>query len=262
MFSDGRRQALKIDDLRDGEGRPLWEGHRSRLRRRMEREGWNALKPHEMVELVLCHALPRQDLSAVSRLLVDRFGSVGGVFRASREEIMDVPGATPGLAEWIVLTGELIAAYRQMHNVSDIRLDSYHLVAEYLKPLLARKQRSGLWVIYSDFNFNLITITDLQEAGVWWAAENTRRMVMDAIGHGARYVYMVIWKDRPAQGMDDIETARLDAIASVLYAADLDLVDCLLVNNAEVYSMRVHGQMNGFSATAAGGKLRETYGDE
>ena len=226
---------MKIDGLKDRAGKPLYEGHRNRLRTRLEREGWNALKPYEMVEVVLCHAMPRQDLSAVSRLLVDRFGSVGGVFRASREALLAVPGVTPGIAEWIVLTGGLVSAYRQLHNVSDIRLDCYQRVMAFLKPLLPEKREPGLWVIYSDFNFNLITITDLQESGVWWEAENAR------------------------QGMDDVETARLDAIAAVLCAAELDLVDCLLANNESVYSMRVHGHMNKFSATAAGGSLRETY---
>ena len=47
--------------------RPLWEGHRQRLRQRVEREGWDALRPHEMVELVLNRAVPRQNLSDVAR---------------------------------------------------------------------------------------------------------------------------------------------------------------------------------------------------
>ena len=253
---------MRIDGLKDSTGKPLYEGHRSRLRTRLEREGWDALKPYEMVEVVLCHAMPRQDLSAVSRLLVDRFGSVGGVFRASREALLAVPGVTSGMAEWIALTGQLVSAYRQLHNASDIRLDCFQRVMAFLKPLLAQKQRSGLWVIYADFSFNLITVTDLHEAGVWWEAENVRRMLMDAIGHDARYVYMVLWKDDPARGMDDIETARLNAIAAVLCAAELDLVDCLLVNGEDIYSMRVHGHMNRFSATSAGGSLRETYAGE
>jgi hypothetical protein len=84
---------------------------------------------------------------------------------------------------------------------------------------------------------------------------------MDAIGHDARFVYMVLWRDNPAQGMEDIEIARLNAIASVLCAAELDLVDCLLVNGEEIYSMRVHNQMDSFRATAAGDSLRETYGE-
>ena len=252
---------MKIDGLKDKGGKPLWEGHRSRLRSRLERDGWDALKPYEMVEIVLCYAMPRQDMSPVSRLLVDRFGSVGGVFRASREELLSVQGVSSGMAEWIKLTGALVTVYRQMHNISDIRLHCYKQVMTFLKPLLPEKQKTGLWVIYSDFNFNLITITDLQETGLWWEAENARRIVMDAIGHDARFVYMVLWRDKPSQGMDDIETARLNAIASVLCAAELDLVDCLLVNGEEIYSMRLHNQMNSFKATAAGGSLRETYGE-
>ena len=39
MFSDGRRPALKIDGLKDRAGKPLYEGHRNRLRTRLEREG-------------------------------------------------------------------------------------------------------------------------------------------------------------------------------------------------------------------------------
>lgn len=253
---------MKIDGIKGSGEKSSREGHRNRLRLRMEREGWDSLKPYEMVEIVLCHALPRQDLSEVSRLLVDRFGSVGGVFRASREALLNVPGVTAGMAEWICLTGALVTAYRRMHNVSDIRLECYRQVTAFLKPLLSEKQKSGLWVIYSDFDFNLITISDLQETEIWWEADNVRRMLMDAIGHDARYIYLVLWKERPAEGMDDVEIARLDAIASVLCAAELDLVDCLLVNGGDIYSMRIHGRMNRFSATAVGNGLRETYGRE
>ena len=251
---------MKIEDLRDEEGRPLWEGHRDRLRRRLEREGWDALKPHEMVEMILCHALPRQDLSSVSRLLVERFGSVGGVFRASRRQILRVPGTTPAMAEWIALTGKLVSAYRRLHSDSLIRLSCYREVTDFLTPLLSGTQKSGLWIVYSDFNFNLICILDIE--GDWWEAENTRRMVMDAIGYGARYVYMVLWKDDPARGLDAVEAARLNAVAQLMYAADLDLVDCLLVNGERIQSMRVQGRMNGFTLTAAGERLRERYGEE
>ena len=43
---------MKIDGLKDSAGKPLYEGHRSRLRIRLEREGWDALKPYEMVEVI------------------------------------------------------------------------------------------------------------------------------------------------------------------------------------------------------------------
>ena len=235
---------MKIDEAQNREGRPLWEGHRERLRRRMEREGWDALKPFEMVELVLCHAVPRQDLSDVARLLVDRFGTVGGVFGATREQLMEVPGMTATLAEWIGLTGGLIRAYRDTHSLNDIRLSCYQEVLAFLKPRLDRGDGAGLWALYADFSFNLITYDELREAPKWWDAANVRRMTVEAIGNGARYLYLVLWPQGGADGMSVEDVARLNAIVATLNAADLDLVDCLLVNGGEVYSMRIHGKMN------------------
>ena len=246
----------------DADKRPFWEGHRNRLRGRLEREGWSALKPYEMVELVLCHAMPRQDLSEVSRLLVDRFGSVGGVFAASRSQLMAVPGVTHSMAEWIARTGELIQAYRQTHGFDVINLNCYRQVLGFLAPRLRLKPKEGLWVLYADFSFNLISLSDLQESPVWWAAENARRLMMDAIGYGARYLYFILWKPEPSAGLDEGETARLESIASLICAADLDLVDCLLVNSDEVFSMRVHGRMDVLRSTLDSDRLREQYGEQ
>ena len=250
---------MKSERQNNGEGRPLWEGHRERLRRRMEWEGWDALKPYEMVELTLYHAVPRQDLSDVSRLLVDRFGSVGGVFSASREQLLEVPGMTATLAEWIGLTGELMRAYHDLHGRSDIRMEFFRDVRRFLKPRMGRQGDARAWALYVDFNFNLITFADLREAEAWWDGANARRMLAEAIGNGARYVFLVLWQE-VAAGMSDVEAARLESIAETLRAADLDLVDCLLAGGGEIYSMNLHGRMNRIRAESGCMELHENYG--
>ena len=133
------------------------------------------------------------------------------------------------------------------------------LVMAFLKPRLRRKEREGLWVIYADFGFNLIAISDLRESPVWWEAENTARMVMDAIGYGARYVYLVLWRENPVVGLNDIEGARLEGIASAVCAAHMDLVDCLLVNGDEAFSLRIHGCMDTLRANVDNARLHERY---
>ena len=224
----------------------------------MEREGWDALKPHEMVELALYPAVPRQDLTDIARLLVDRFGSVGGVFGASREQLLAVPGMTPALAEWIGLTGELMRAYYDLHAERDIRLSCYSEVRAFLAPRAAEADGAALWAVYADFDFNLITFTELC-GGAWWDAGNVRRVLADAIGNGARYVYLVRWLNGPAREMDGQDCARLEAIAATLRAADLDLVDCLLAGEGEFYSMNIHGKMQAIRAGSGCMELHERY---
>ena len=245
---------MKIKQYRMAGSVFLWEGHRFRLRRRMEREGWDALKPHEMVELVLCHAVPRQNLSDVARLLVDRFGTVGGVFAATREQLMAVGGMTG------MLTGELMRAYHDLHEEGGIRLFNYRHMQAFLASRLACQDCSGLWALYVDFDFNLITYTEFDPSETWWDADNARRMLEEAVGSGARYVFLVLWTaERPA-ALDDMEAACLEALASTLRAADLDLVDCVVANgDGEMYSMNRNHRMEAIRAESGCGELHERY---
>ena len=226
----------------------------------MEREGWDALKPYEMVELVLYHALSRQDVSDVARLLVDRFGSVGGVFAASPLQLRAVEGMTDRLAEWITLTGELMRAYRDLHAQDDIKLGCYQDVVRFLTP--RRPEGSGVWVLYADFDFNFITYTVLDGSTAWWDAANARQMMAEAIGNGARYVYLVLWTGEDAEGLDDLDAIRLESIANTLRSADLDLVDCVLAGGDGVHSMNLRGRMTAIRAESGCMELHERYSEQ
>ena len=225
------------------EARTLREGHRQRLRLRMEREGWASLKPYEMVELVLCHAVPRQDVSNLARLLVDRFETVGGVFSASRAQLLRVPGMTPSLSEWVVLTGELMRAYRDAESVRGIRLSCCQEVLAFIRSRLAQMGGSRAWALYADFDFCLITWTALGDREDWWDAANVRDMIVEALGNGARYLYLVLARQDMQSSPEDEFTARLSSIATTLSAVDLDLVDCLLVEGEHIRSLRVQGSL-------------------
>ncbi len=240
-------------------GRPLLEGHRERLRRRMEREGWDALRPHEMVELVLYHAVPRQDLSMVSRVLVDRFGSVGGVFRASREALLAVEGVTPTLADCLLTTGRLMSAYYDLHAERGIHLRHWQDFLAFLRPRVAAAEGAVLWAVYADFDFNLITYTDLSDAESWWDAENARRMVAEAVDTGARFVYLVRFLPAAADDLDAEEKARLTSLAVALRAVDAELVDCALSGGGELHSMNAENRLERLRAESQIMALHEAY---
>ena len=256
-YSDGKRPASRNKGA--ASKRPLWEGHRERQRQRMEREGWDTLKPYEMVELVLFHAVPRQDVSDVARLLVDRFGSVGGVFAATREQLLAVEGVTPSIAQWIGLTGELIQAYRDLHNVRDITLSCYREVAAFLEARRGEAAAHDTWVLYADFGFNLITFTELDGDKPWWEDVNARRMMVEAIGNGARYVYIVLWKGGAPLELGGEEESRLEVVAELLHSADILLVDCVLMGDAGMRSMNVNGDLKKLHAGVEFMELHERY---
>ena len=262
MCSDGIKSTSSNSREAVPAEKPLWLGHRKRLRQRMEREGWDSLKPHEMVELILFHAVPRQDIEEVSRALVARFGSVGGVFSAPEEELRSVKGVTAAMAEWMAITGRLMRAYHGLHTSRELRLTCYQEVLRFLRPIAGRLSASPLWMITTDFDFNLMALKPVARSDGWWEAANVRWMVTEAVTAGAKYVFLVRQADALPMETDEERAARLEIIANTLRAAEVELVDCVLVGGDGFRSMNKEGWMQNIRAESGNLALHERYAGE
>ena len=65
----------------------LHDGHRQRAKDRYRQLGADALADHELLELALFYAIPRQDTNETAHRLLKRFRSLQGVLQATPEEL-------------------------------------------------------------------------------------------------------------------------------------------------------------------------------
>ena len=70
----------------------LHDGHRQRSKRRYLALGAEGLEDHQLLELLLFYAVPRQDTNETAHRLIQRFGSLQGVLHAAPEELTSVEG--------------------------------------------------------------------------------------------------------------------------------------------------------------------------
>ena len=77
----------------------LHDGHRQRAKERYRQVGADALADHELLELALFYAIPRQDTNETAHRLLKRFRSLQGVLQASPEELEQVEYAVHFLYE-------------------------------------------------------------------------------------------------------------------------------------------------------------------
>ena len=91
--------------------KPLHEGHRQRMRQRVEQQGFEYLAPHEALEVLLYTTIPRGDTNALAHALLERFGSFAGVLEAGEEELLEVEGVGPATARMLHLLPEIFRRY-------------------------------------------------------------------------------------------------------------------------------------------------------
>ena len=67
-------------------------GHRSRMKNRFLKTGFDGFEPHEALELLLFYAIPKRDTNKLAHDLIEQFGSIAGVMNAPYELLLQVKG--------------------------------------------------------------------------------------------------------------------------------------------------------------------------
>jgi len=69
--------------------RLVHEGHRKRLKERFLREGLDSFEQHQVL---LFFSIPRKDTNELAHTLLNRYGSLSGVFEADPKDLATTPG--------------------------------------------------------------------------------------------------------------------------------------------------------------------------
>lgn len=108
------------------------KNHRERLRIRAINSGLQDFYDHQLLELLLFYALPRIDTNDLAHSLIERFGSLEGVFKADRNELLSVSGIGSNTALLLSTVGVI---HERLTAYSDVNITRYKCmkdIARYL----------------------------------------------------------------------------------------------------------------------------------
>ncbi len=112
-------------------------GHRKRVKDSVVNNGFSHLQDHQLLELLLFYSIPREDTNALAHALLEEFGSLGELFKATPEQLKRVSGVGESTAILISSIGE--ASYRTSIVKQDKRViyktpeDYKNLAVSYLQ---------------------------------------------------------------------------------------------------------------------------------
>ncbi len=223
---------------------PIHSGHRARLRKRFVREGLERFEDHQVLELLLFQAIPRQDTNEIAHLLLKRFGALSAVMEADPRDLATVPGMGEAAATFLSLIPPLTRRYlhdrttRNKPFLNDPYRASAHIV-----PLLAGRTEEAFYVLCLDNRCRLLFPALLSQGTVSETAVHPRQVVEVALRHKASNI--ILAHNHPSgtfkASPHDINLTLI--LQRALISIGIHLVDHVIVVGLKSLSMASQGYL-------------------
>ncbi len=216
-------------------------GHRKRLRDRYMATGFDGFAPHEVLELVLQAAIPRQDTKKIAYELIDTFGNINNVFNASVKELAACKGIGEGSAVWLHLIMDTVR-YCDKEKIKKTKtLRSSSEFGEYVIPLLSHLPDETFYAIALDASCNIVCCENMGKGNSAEVLVNLRLLATLAIKNNAPAV--VLAHNHPSgileASFEDIEFTR--KVKDTLSKLGIMLLDHIIVSEGEYLSLASKG---------------------
>lgn len=239
--------------------RNVHEGHRSRLRERAEREGFESFHPHQVLELLLFYSIPRQDTSEIAHELINRFGSVRGALTAPERELMKIRGIGARSADWLRKMGELIESYADLCDEDRPRIRNCASALEFCA------SRRGAVSIPSTYHISMTPAGVVQvfepicNSLQWGAPAALQRCLRSGLAVHARNIVVASFVADAEPKVRAYDRRSAASFAEVLRCVGAELLDVILVGSERAVSLNQTGDFDRALYGAARSRLSERY---
>lgn len=219
-------------------------GHRDRLRRRFDENGFDSFADHEVLEMLLFYSFARKDTKLIAKALLKEFGSLEKVFAADKAQLCNVSGVGPAAARLLgVLRSLMQRIGRNKLLDTTPAIASGSVLMTYLGSSMETLPEEQLRVIFVN-NLNRVIKDEVISSGTEdQTAVYPRKIMKRAMALHATGIIVVhnhpTGQLRPSNA--DINITR--ALAAAANTLDLRLLDHVIVGREEkgYFSFRENG---------------------
>ena len=247
-----------------GRDKSIHSGHRERIRNRLRNEGLSSFSEHEVLELLLTYAIPRQDVNPLAHELIARFGRLSNVLEADEKELLQVRGMGANAALLLTMMPQLMRYY-QINAIGErpVILNLADAKA-YCTPLFLGAHEEHIYLVCLDQKGHVRHLSLLQTGTIDEVPLYPRKVVETALRHNAHSV--ILAHNHPSGAAEasqaDIDTTK--AIASALMMIGIKFVDHLIFAGETCFSMtrerKLDQKTDDESVSYVGGNMKVRLG--
>lgn len=216
-------------------------GHRDRLRARLLAGGADAFHDYELLEYLLCIAIPQRDMKPLAKALLAEFGSLPALFAASPADLRRVKG----LGDVAISAIKFVEAIslRSLRTAALDRpvLSGWQALTDYLHASMAHRLTEEFRVVFLNNRNMLMRDEAMHQGTVSATAAYPREIIRRALELQASALILVHNHPSgdPQPSRDDIQLTR--AIIEAGRPLELTVHDHVIIGRGGQVSMRAQG---------------------
>ena len=223
--------------------KPLYLGHRARLKERFMVDEGASMPDYELLELLLTMAIPRRDVKPMAKKLLQQLGDIKTVLHTPAHKLLDICKLPPNAIVLLRLfnTCALRAAYAGLTVSEEPVIKCWESLEEMCWNTLAFKEVEEFWVFFLDNSYHYKGHKQLSSGTINRAIVHPREIMRATIENNAYRV--VLAHNHPSgeykpSSFDIAMTRELEELAKVM---DFEVFDHLIVATEGIFSFRKNG---------------------
>lgn len=219
------------------------QGHRQRMRERVQNYGLDSLADHEVLEYILYTTNAQRDTNDIAYNLLERFGDFASVLEASEEELCTVEGVGPASARLLHMLPQVSRFYGRSRLDEKRCYKTTEQLGSYLTAKFAWTDHERALLVSLSPRHHIKAAVWLREGTSDRVSLDVKDVVSAAIKGGTDMV--VLAHNHPngvaLPSMEDMEATG--SIARALGLVNIYLLDHFILTDKECLSMREENRL-------------------
>ncbi|MGN0641999.1 MAG: RadC family protein [Huintestinicola sp.] len=221
------------------------EGHRMRMRKKFLASGFEGFAPHEIIEMLLYYTVPRADTNKTAHELINRFGSIAGVFNADVSELEKVSGVSENAAVLFKMIPQIVPVYYSEMN-RNVSYNNTDKLKELFRPYFVGAGSEAFYIACFDNSLRLLKVERISSGSAAFTSLDMRKIMECIIGTGCNMAAMAHNHPGASPKPSDEDIAVTRKVCQILGSIDVVLMDHIVVGADSSYSMRDCGDLGIF----------------
>lgn len=213
------------------------EGHRERLRERIEKENIDNIPDYVVLELMLTATIARRDTNALAHELIDKFGSLAGVVDAPEKELLKIPGMGKAAVGHLKFLPKFYKKYELSKWDDKTILQNSAAAGKYLIDKFIDCTVETVYVLCLDSNCRLIAAEKVYEGNINVVNISVSKIIACALKHNSARI--IIGHNHPGgnalPSQEDKEMTNM--LKNMLMIMGIVLDDHLVIANDDFVSI-------------------------